>query len=349
MVTLGVYIYVFKLHVDFLRDENAGLSVTDEPTEELQYIEAYSTHNGKNEINMQFYIGVIVLLSYAKQLCALMVTEILGPIITTIMYMFADIKTFIVIWVIVLVMFTAVGILGFQEVVAIKTFGDGFIFWIQAALGDWDISVFDVYDESELNQPVKHKMGIYFTLIYVFINILVLLNVVIAMMADTYALMTSVRKGLYNYNIIKSASSYQTDKYYGGLLLLTAPFSIIGFFLIPFYCCIKDKKRLERFNTRFYLFCHVCFYIPLSCIFVGLNLLMVPFAYLKTCIHKVNLFRQGIVSFVSCLAYVVIGLPILLYAQMTDLWAFFKASFSRKKEISQDDIFVIEHFYFTCF
>ena len=76
---------------------------------------------------------------------------------------------------------------------------------------------------------------------------------------------------------------------------------------------------------------------------------MVPFAYLKTCIHKVNLFRQGIVSFVSCLAYVVIGLPILLYAQMTDLWAFFKASFSRKKEISQDDIFVIEHFYFTCF
>ena len=99
--------------------------------------------------------------------------------------------------------------------------------------------MFDVY--LDLGMPVKHKMGIYFTLIYVFINLLVLLNVVIAMMADTYALMTSVRKGLYNYNIIKTAPAYKLDKYYGGLVLLSAPFSIISFFLIPFYCCIKDK------------------------------------------------------------------------------------------------------------
>ena len=276
-----------------------------------------------------------------------MVTETLGPIITTIMFMFSDIIIFIVIWLIVLVMFTAVGILGFQEVEEIKTFENGFIFWIKAALGDWDIEVFNVYEE--LNMPVKNKMGVYFTLIYVFINLLVLLNVVIAMMADTYALMTSVRKGLYNYNIIKSESSYRADKYYGGLVLLSAPFSLISFLLIPFYCCIKDKQRLERFNTRFYQFCLVSFYIPLSGIFLCLNLAMVPIAYLKTCMHKVNLMRLGIISILSCLAYVAIGLPVLLYAQLTDLWAFFKASFSRRKEISQDDICVIEHVYFIIF
>ena len=46
-----------------------------------------------------------------------------------------------------LLTFTAVGILGFQEVEQIKTFQGGFIFWIQAALGNWDINVFKVYEE----------------------------------------------------------------------------------------------------------------------------------------------------------------------------------------------------------
>ena len=50
-----------------------------------------------NEINIQFYIGIVFLLSFAKQLFALKVTEVLGPIIATIMYMFADIKMFLVI------------------------------------------------------------------------------------------------------------------------------------------------------------------------------------------------------------------------------------------------------------
>ena len=52
-------------------------------------------------------------------------------------------------------------------------------------------------------RPVTRKVGIYFVLIFVLMNLLVFINVVIAMMADTYVLMTSVKKGVYNYNIIK--------------------------------------------------------------------------------------------------------------------------------------------------
>lgn len=270
----------------------------------------------------------------------------LGPIITTIMFMFADIRIFIVIWIMVLIMFTTVGILGFQEIDEISSFQDGFIYWIQCAFGEWDIGIFEPIKES---LPVKYKMGVYLTFTYVFINMLVLLNVVIAMMADTYALMTSVRKGLYNYTIIKTQSSYMTNKYYGGLLVLNAPFSVISFCLLPFYCFIRDKKKLESFNTRFYLFMQGCFYVPLSAVFISLNLLMVPFAFLKTCVHKVNLLRKGIVTFRACLAYPIIGLPILLYAQLTDFWAFLKASFSTRKEPSQDKVFVIEHAYFLIF
>lgn len=138
-------------------------------------------------------------------LIALIVTKLLGPIISTIIYMFNDIKIFVIIWFIVIFMFTLSGIILFQEIPELNNFSSSFPIWIQAAMGDYDISIFDVFLETN---PFMYWLGVYNTLTFVFINILVLINVVIAMMTDTYSLMTSVRKGLYNYNIIKATPSY---------------------------------------------------------------------------------------------------------------------------------------------
>lgn len=101
----------------------------------------------------------------------------------------------------------------------------------------------------ETDREILREVGIFLVLFYVFLNMLILLNIVIAMMADTYVMMTSVRKGIYNYNIIKVAPTYKLDKYYGGLSMLTPPFCLIGTFcLLPYYLSVHDKKRLERFN-----------------------------------------------------------------------------------------------------
>ena len=86
--------------------------------------------------------------------------------------------------------------------------------------------------------------GIYLVIVYSFINVVILLNVVIAMMADTYALLSSVRQGVFNYSILSIFPSYKLDKCYGGIISYCYPYSMFGFFLLPFYCCIKDKKRL---------------------------------------------------------------------------------------------------------
>ena len=86
--------------------------------------------------------------------------------------------------------------------------------------------------------------GIYLVIVYSFINVLILLNVVIAMMADTYAMLSSVRQGIYNYSVLSMFPSYKLDKHYGGLVSYTYPYSMFAFFLLPFYLCIKDKKKL---------------------------------------------------------------------------------------------------------
>lgn len=164
--------------------------------------------------------------------------------------MFNDIKVFIMIWAIVLFMFTNVGILLFFDLEEVSKFENGIVFWLNCAMGNWDIELFDYYLTSFPERPLLRQIGIWLVLIFVFINVLILLNVVIAMMADTYALMSSMRKGVYNYNIVKLYSSYKIEKYFGGLILNWPPFFIISFFLLPFYIFYRNKKKVLLKITR---------------------------------------------------------------------------------------------------
>ena len=257
---------------------------------------------------------------------------------------------FFVIWTIVLVAFTCSGALWFPDVDRIKTIDEGLIYWLESSLGNWDIGIFDSYLEDNGNdQKTMRFMGIAFVMAFVLINLLILINVVIAMMADTYALMTSVRKGVYNYNIVKTAAAYKLDKYYGGLILLMPPFCIVTFLLLPFYLLIKDKNKLKAFNSGVYMFTYLLLLIPLCAFHAVINLIMMPFAYLKSVWLKINLVKMEVIEFQALLIYILCGLPILLIAQFTDLWAFIKASKCTDKRYQSDDIFVIsqKQFYFA--
>ena len=170
---------------------------------------------------------------------------------------------------------------------------------------------------------------------------LILINVVIAMMADTYAMMTSVRKGVYNYNIIQTSAAYKLDKYYGGLIIWMPPFCIFTFALIPFYICIKDREKLKVFNERVLMVSYMIILVPLCFVHAAINLILVPLAYLKNICHKINLTRKQLIDTGDLVSYIFLGLPILILAQFTDLCAFIKASACTDKRYQSDSIFVI--------
>ena len=65
---------------------------------------------------------------------------------------------------------------------------------------------------------------------------------------------------------------------------------------------------------------------------MALNLIMMPFAFLKTLLHKIMIVARGEIPFYKCLFYLVIGLPLLVLTQFTDLWAYIKSSFSTRKK-----------------
>ena len=150
------------------------------------------------------------------------------------------------------------------------------------------------------------------TLFFVILNVLILLNVVIAMMADTYAVMTSVRRGLYNYNILQVTAGYKPDAYYGGLMVLPPPMCVLSFLLLPFYIFIRDRATLRSFNLGVYKGFYGIGLVVYGAIFLAINLILTPFAYLKTCAHKIRLAVKGVISPIDGLVYIVVGLLSLL-------------------------------------
>ena len=84
--------------------------------------------------------------------------------------------------------------------------------------------------------------------------------------------------------------------------------------MIPFFCCVKDKQRLLRMNKMAYVISYLPLLPVISTVFLAMNLILMPFAYLKTLIHKMNLVCKGKIPFTKCLLYLAIGLPLLLAA-----------------------------------
>ena len=176
---------------------------------------------------------------------------------------------------------------------------------------------------------------------FVFLNAIILLNVVIAMMADTYANMTSMRQGIYNYNILLIAPAYKLDKRYGAITALPTPLTIFTFILLPYYLCVNDKDRLESFNMKVYKTAYFFVSVVFGIIFVAINLILLPFGYLKTCWYKIKLCKRDIIPVSDVLLYVLGGLIMGIVVQVPDLWAFIKQSWNQEKAKRSDKTFVL--------
>ena len=226
-----------------------------------------------------------------------------------------------------------------------ETLPKSLLFFIDAAFGSYNLSVFDIFEPDRM---FLKWFGIIFILIFVFLNLLILLNILIAMMADTYSLMTSVRKGLYNGNIIRAVPAYKTNKVYGGLLILIPPFSVLSFLLLPIYLLVKDAEKLKFLTNTVFMSLYTVVAFFLSIYYIICNTIMMPLAYLKTIAHKLNLLRMKKINCLDCLLYVLVGLPLLLLAQITDLVTFLRVSFASRKRYQSDEVHTIttQQFYF---
>ena len=113
-----------------------------------------------------------------------------------------------------------------------------------SGLANYDLTVFKTLSLGE-------EYGQIFIIFIVIANSIIMLNFIIAILADTYSKYSSQSLGLYYDGIIQRIPVYEDDSRYGGLIIGSPPFNVAAVVLVPFYCCNKDERRLKNCNDTF--------------------------------------------------------------------------------------------------
>ena len=232
----------FEQYEVMIHADNNGFMLTDPPHEYHRFMYLLLNNIGTGEFHFDWLLAVTAFLFWIRLIFMLQLTSVFGPLIRTMMAMMQDLITFFLLFTLQLIAFSCVGILAFGMLKPYETLFDAFIMFFATAMGNFD---FEVYDEMG---PGKKYYGIAFHIVVILCNLLLMLNLVIAIMSDTYAKLSQVQLGLYSVGIIEAIPSYKNDKRYGGLIVMTPPISLFAYPLWPAYHCIKNKERLAAFN-----------------------------------------------------------------------------------------------------
>ena len=204
--------------------------------------------------------------------------------------------------------FALVASMAFVKVPEFNGFYPTVIYLFGVSFGDFELTLFDeVYDS-----PAQRYIGQAFLLVFIFVNLLLLLNMVVAIMADTYAAMTATTKGIYNHSILSTLPQFRMSKTYGGLISSIPGLNIINFLISPAYLLIRDRETLRSLTSALAIMNYMFVLIPLTAVFIALNALLIPFAYLRTLKNKFNRCRKRRNSTLEPLKWILFGLPLIL-------------------------------------
>lgn len=140
-----------------------------------------------------------------------------------------DFFNFFLLYFLLAVMFAIVGNINFiYDLQEFDNFTDSFLTVIDASLGNFNLAIFLTVDE-----PSMQLIGeIYMISIIVTFNIL-LMNLLIAILANTYDNFDSRSNGLYLSKILITRDELNYDKSYGAILSATPPINAIQIPFVP--------------------------------------------------------------------------------------------------------------------
>jgi len=113
-------------------------------------------------------------------------------------------------------MYVSVSLLLFSELKRFSTIFDVWMIYFDSAMGSWDLTVYDskVYGHKGNNVQIS-IFGRMWHLLYILINVVILLNFIIAILGNTYAVYEEIRKGLFYDVLINVFPLYQWHEVYG--------------------------------------------------------------------------------------------------------------------------------------
>jgi len=166
--------------------------------------------------------------------------------------------------------------------------------------------------------------------IVIIINMIVLINLAIALMSDTYLKLSKVKLGLYYDGVVDAISALKYDKKYGAMITAVPPFNILIFLMVPLFLLTKNVRKLKRINHALTIMSFVPTAFVLISIFITFNIVLIPFAYILALVHKIKLClskrihrsRSSLINDFGL--FLVLGLLFLILNQVIDAYYFSK-------------------------
>ena len=163
-------------------------------------------------------LAIVAFLTLIKLFFQFEYTPSFGPLYKMMQRLFNDLMKFIVIWMIQLVCFASVAVLCFGNLDTFRSFNSSVIYFIEASLGEYRMTHFDQSNKNMSN------LGYYFHIIFLLINIILMLNLVIAILSQSFQNLASYTNGLYCDTLVKSFAAAEWHDHYGCLACASTPF-----------------------------------------------------------------------------------------------------------------------------
>ena len=149
---------------------------------------------------------------------------------------------------------------------------------MQGAYGAWDLSV---YESKELSRSEVYS-GEFFHVAFLMLNLVIILNLIIAIITEEYANTINFKDGLFCNELLNNFAALEWDDHWGFLTVAIPPFNVFIPFVMPFalYAESQGKDKLKAFNNKVCKWYYAPFSIVFGIIFFVINIICSPFAYI---------------------------------------------------------------------
>lgn len=157
---------------------------------------------------------------------------------------------------------------------------DAMIIMVDSSMGNFDFEIF-----SEVEDPNVQLAGKLYILASVILFTILILNLIIAILSNTYTLFSDKSIGLYLSKIISTRVEFQHDENYSAFIMGMSPLNLIILPFVPIMLIIKPNPQLNYY-LMITQYCILMFMIFIA--FFIISILLIPIAFIQSLIFKLR-------------------------------------------------------------
>lgn len=147
-------------------------------------------------------------------------------------------------------------------------------------MGNYDFGIFE-----EIDDVIIRNAGKAYLMLSIVIFTILILNLIIAILSNTYNIFDPKSNGLYLSKILATRDELQHDENYSAFIAAMSPLNVIILPFVPIFIFFKPNPNVNTIilKSQYFLLLMILFFF-----FNIISILLLPFAYLKSLIYKLK-------------------------------------------------------------